>query len=136
MSRRAILYVGLLCAASLLTLTGRHTDVQQDRSPFKPAPARVSAAVTTTTRVPGTFSDSVSPNVVRVHPARDTEEEEPAWLIEARDDPDPAVRLQAIELWAHDPGDNLNPFTYALVDPDESVRARAEELLEAALAWR
>ena len=28
------------------------------------------------------------------------------------------------------PGESLDPVTYALVDPDESVRARAQELLE------
>jgi hypothetical protein len=88
------------------------------------------------------LSASVSTNVAPVHLTRAArreepeEPEEPAWLVEARDDPDPTVRLQAIELWANDPGENLNPFTYALVDPDESVRARAEELFEAALAWR
>jgi len=60
-------------------------------------------------------------------------EEEPAWLTEARNDPDPHVRLQAIETWAINPGDSLDPVTYALVDPDETIRARAQELFEEAL---
>jgi len=63
-------------------------------------------------------------------------EEMPAWLSEALDDPDPSVRLQAIETWAREPEETLDPLTYALVDPDESVRARAQELLEEELARR
>lgn len=46
------------------------------------------------------------------------------------------MRLAAIEAWANNPGDNLNPFTYALVDPDEQVRARAQDLFEQALERR
>jgi hypothetical protein len=63
-----------------------------------------------------------------------TQTESAAWLEAARVDPDPSVRLQAIEAWAQDPGDTLDPLTYALVDPDKSVRARAQELLEEELA--
>jgi hypothetical protein len=62
--------------------------------------------------------------------------EEPAWLSEARNDPDPRVRLNAIEAWARNPTTSLDPVTYALVDPDESVRTRAQGLLEDALARR
>jgi len=51
-------------------------------------------------------------------------------------DPDPSVRIRALETWAQHPGEDLNPATYALVDPDESVRTRAQELLEAVLARR
>jgi hypothetical protein len=39
-------------------------------------------------------------------------------------------------MWAQHPGDKFDPVTYGLVDPDESVRARAQELLEAVLARR
>jgi hypothetical protein len=62
--------------------------------------------------------------------------EEPAWLTAARDNPDPSVRAQALETWAQRPGATLDPFTYALVDGNESVRARAQELLEEELARR
>jgi len=58
----------------------------------------------------------------------------PKWLSEALDDPDPSVRLQAIETWGREPEETLDPLTYALVDPDETVRARAQELLEEELA--
>lgn len=56
--------------------------------------------------------------------------QEPAWLAAARDDPDPNVRLDALETWAQNPGESLDPVTNALVDPDESVRTRAQELVE------
>jgi len=60
----------------------------------------------------------------------------PAWLSQMLDDPDPHVRIQALETWVRHPGEALDPLTYALVDPDETVRARAQELLEEALARR
>jgi Domain of unknown function (DUF4124) len=61
---------------------------------------------------------------------------EPVWLAAAPADPDPSVRLQAIEDWARGPQETFDPVTYALVDPDESVRARAQELWEEALKRR
>ena len=40
------------------------------------------------------------------------------------------MRLQALETWAQQPGTGIDPLTYALVDEDEAVRARAEALEE------
>jgi hypothetical protein len=57
-----------------------------------------------------------------------------SWHDPARDDPDPRVRLHAIETWSQKPGDTLDPATHAMVDPDETVRARAQQLFEDALA--
>jgi len=65
-----------------------------------------------------------------------TQTPDPAWLAAARDDPDPNVRLHALGTWAQYAGESLDPVTYALVDPDETVRARAQELMEEALARR
>jgi hypothetical protein len=56
-----------------------------------------------------------------------------AWLQAAREDPHPGGRLHALETWAQGPRDTLDPVTYALVDPDEAVRARAQELLDETL---
>ncbi len=67
---------------------------------------------------------------------RQADTELPARLADAYKSPDPRVRIRALEAWAQHPGEDLNPLTYALVDPDESVRAGAEELLEAVLARR
>jgi hypothetical protein len=58
------------------------------------------------------------------------------WLAEPGHDGDPNARMQALESWSRQPGASLDPFTHALVDPDESVRARAQELFEQALASR
>lgn len=68
--------------------------------------------------------------VARATPAED------AALNAARENPDPAVRIQALESWAKRPDTSLDPVTYAMVDPDESVRVRAQELLEQKLARR
>lgn len=72
----------------------------------------------------------IPPSVNQADPA------EAAWLTAAREDPDPSVRLHALEVWAQRPGESLDPVTYALVDPDDSVRARAQELMERELARR
>ena len=54
---------------------------------------------------------------------------------EGMGDPDPQVRITALEQWAqHREGDTVDPLTRALVDPDEQVRVRAQELWEEALA--
>jgi hypothetical protein len=65
-----------------------------------------------------------------------TQTPDPAWLAAAREDPDPNVRMHALEAWAQHPGESLDPVTYALVDSDEAVRTRAQELVEERLARR
>ena len=62
--------------------------------------------------------------------------EEPEWLIEAQYDPDSRIRLNAIEAWAQNSTESLDPITNSLADPDASVRARAQALLEERLARR
>lgn len=59
-----------------------------------------------------------------------TEAPRQQWFGEARAHPEVTVRRQALELWAEQPTQNLDPVTYALVDGDESVRTRAQELYE------
>lgn len=56
------------------------------------------------------------------------------WFAEQRESPDATVRLQALDHWAQQPGTGIDPLTHALVDEDEAVRARAEELYEQQLA--
>jgi hypothetical protein len=56
------------------------------------------------------------------------------WFAERRESPDATVRLQALALWAQQPGTGIDPLTFALVDEDEDVRTRAEELYEQQLA--
>jgi hypothetical protein len=53
----------------------------------------------------------------------------------ALQNPDPGVRLQGLEDWAQHPGGySIEPLSQALVDPDESVRARAQQLFDHAVA--
>ena len=66
--------------------------------------------------------------------SKTAEMEEPVWLEEALNDPDPKVRMQALDYWSEHPGEKLDPVTNALVDPDERVRTHAEKLFEEALA--
>ena len=61
-------------------------------------------------------------------------EDPPPWMAELLHAPDPNVRIQALDALASQPSVSLDPLTYALVDSDESVRTRAQELLEEALA--
>jgi hypothetical protein len=53
-----------------------------------------------------------------------------AWFAAARESPDVSVRRHALEQWAQEPGEGLDPVTYGLVDEDESVRTRAQELYQ------
>ena len=65
-----------------------------------------------------------------------TEALQPSWLAELLNDPDPQVRLQGLDAWKRHPSETLDAVAYALVDPDESVRDRAQVLFEEALARR
>ena len=70
-----------------------------------------------------------------VHPETDpTTIARQQWFAEVQANPDVTVRRQALELWAEQPSQDLDPVTYGLVDEDESVRMRAEELYEQQLA--
>lgn len=57
------------------------------------------------------------------------------WYAAARESSDVTVRLQALEIWVQQPGQPLDPVTYGLVDENESVRARAQEVYAQRLAW-
>ncbi len=64
------------------------------------------------------------------HNQETTPETTPEWAA-ALAYPTAAVRLEALQRWAEQGAATpLNPLTHALVDPDESVRARAQELAE------
>src|SRR5712692_7933287 len=93
--------------------------------------ARKSAEITGQKKPSGTSPTSAGR---WASPYRGNETDLPPGLAAALNDADPRVRIRALETWAQRPGEDLNPVTYALVDPDESVRARAQELLEAVLA--
>jgi hypothetical protein len=47
---------------------------------------------------------------------------------------DPRARRFALEQWARNPTESLDLVSAALVDPEESIRERAEQVFEGALA--
>jgi HEAT repeat protein len=58
-----------------------------------------------------------------------------AQMSAALQDPDPAVRIKALDRWAEQGAATpFDPLTQALVDPDGSVRAKAQQLFDRALA--
>jgi hypothetical protein len=116
-----ILALGLIVAGC-----GRAIPEPSDRTATRTAPAVHQARAT--------FSPATTVSAFRY--GERTQTPDPAWLAAARDDPDPKVRLHALETWAQNPGESLDPVTYALVDADEAVRARAQQLVEEALARR
>jgi len=130
MMRHLIHRLGLLALAVVVSLPGC------DRSSPERSGRATSPEIETVAprRAPPNTSTNLRRTVLN-HSARH-QTEEPAWLTAEFEDPDPSVRLQAIEAWAREPGETLDPLTYALVDPDESVRTRAQELLEEELARR
>ena len=129
MSRRQLTCVlGLLALAVWVSLMSGWRS-SSDRSSTAKSAQPVALEKTSTSPSPNTGGRATSY-------AGRTETELPTWLAEALNSPDQRVRIRALETWAQHPGEKLDPVTYALVDPDESVRARAQELLEAVLARR
>jgi hypothetical protein len=129
MSRRPLAFVlGLLALAVWVSLVSGWRLSSERTSAGKSAQT---VAVEKASRSPSTSAGGhATPYAGR------TETELPTWLAEALNNPDPSMRVRALETWAQHPGEHLDPVTYALVDPDESVRARAQELLEAVLTRR
>ena len=127
--------MGLLTLVIVLGLYGcggSSSDISEDRSGRSTSPEKkISVPRRPTANLATDARRSLLNNNYEHHLT-----EKPASLTPEFDDPDPSVRLQAMEVWAMEPKETLDPLTYALVDPDESVRARAQELLEEELARR
>ncbi|HEY2920959.1 MAG TPA: HEAT repeat domain-containing protein [Candidatus Binatia bacterium] len=126
--RRLIWLLGLLSIAAIVALVVYPRSFSNLSS--REDSSKTAAVIKESDKSSGRTSTPASGPIEHAPP------QEPAWLAEARNDPDPRVRLNAIETWARNPGESLDPVTHALVDPDESVRARAQELFEEALARR
>ena len=89
-----------------------------------------------TAHAPERLAQTATVSAFRYGEGTQTKASDDAWLAAAREDPDANVRLHALNAWAQHPGESLDPATYALVDSDETVRARAQELVEEQLARR
>ena len=94
-------------------------------SPAAPPP---STRLTTASRAPSAAPAAPAPSSHRAAAERAQQEAWAQWYAALRDSPDRTVRLQALDHWAQQPGASLDPLTYALVDGDEDVRARAQDL--------
>ena len=109
-----------------------------------PSPTKPGTLLTESSRVTNPTPDARAPSAVSPSDSRQpdtgTDNDEVqrqarvSWYAEASESPDVTVRLQALEFWAQQPGDGLDPVTYALMDEDEEVRARAQDLYAQQLA--
>ena len=112
------------------------------RAPTQTSPLGPPAQQTSTTGARSTDASRASSPVPTASPTNTPQPEARAevdqaqyearqqWLAELREHPIATVRLQALELWAQQPGDDLDPVLEALGDDDKQVQARAEELWE------
>jgi hypothetical protein len=118
---RSSLGAAAVAAAAMLCACGR-------TEPTVPAieaaaPARVSAIESKRAAVPAVDPSPAQPAVV-------------AWPPAEMQAPDPRMRRFALEQWAREPTESLDLVAAALVDPEESIRERAEQIFEEALARR
>ena len=115
--------------AAVLLACGKSTEPLPTHANSAPAPAQVSIAASTSRLNPPATSWAARQQHTDVVLA---------WYAAMRDDPDPTMRLRVVDSWAqlHQPDDRLDLLSHALVDPDEVVRARAQELFEQELTRR
>jgi len=110
-------------AAMLLCACGRIERTESGRE--MAAPERASASGVA--RMPAA---AVVPSAARSKPAA------APWPPAEMQDPDPRLRRFALEQWARGPTEALDLVAAALIDPEESIRERAEQVFEEALARR
>jgi len=87
----------------------------------RPAATVIGAQATTSAEEDASATDEMNADDVQ-------REARQKWYAEMREAPEVGLRLHALDVWAEHPNDGINPLTYALVDADESVRTRAQEL--------
>ena len=58
----------------------------------------------------------------------------PDWIQSALKDPNPEVRLKALEKWIQQNQSGVGPAMLVINDPDERVRAKAMQVIERAWA--
>lgn len=132
---RSLCFAGA-AGALILQGCGKSPPVSSERASSRPA-AVPAAGADMVASAPGAHQAWKTHERLPVgNAAQSRIEDPPPWLDELLHAPDPNVRLQALDIWARQAGASLDPVTYALVDPDESVRARAQELFERELARR
>lgn len=123
MSRPSVTFVWTALAATLLCACSR---IERPESGREAAPAERASA--SAVELPP--AAMVAQRAARPTPA--TAPWPPAEML----DPDPRMRRFALEHWARSPTESLDMVAEALVDPEESIRERAEQVFEEALARR
>lgn len=123
MSRPIVTLAWAALAATLLCACGRIEPAESGREAA--ALERTSASVVALPPVA-----TVAASAARSPPAA------APWPPAEMLDPDPRMRRFALEQWARSPTESLDVVAAALVDPEESIRERAEQVFEEALARR
>lgn len=95
-----------------------------------PAPAAAAPKSSSTLVVRPSQVTATRPSHARTAPLAES------WPPVEMRDPDPRMRRFALEQWAREPTESLDVVAAALVDPEESIRERAEQIFEDALARR
>jgi hypothetical protein len=138
MPRRLVRRLGLaVFLSAMLSFAGCGEDTYEGEGSL-PGASRGEATACLTSRPDALRAGDAEEDrtATRPPPEQIRREELPPAQSAKPQEPDPNVRIQALEAWVQEPGVSLNPVTYALVDPDESVRARAQELFEQELERR
>ena len=138
--RRLVRSLCFVATVTVLILQGcgKSAPVSTERVSSAPAAGRAAAAdsVASAPETRPSWKTHERLGVAKAARAQYQTDDPPPWLADLLQAPDPNVRVQALDAWAQHPGESLDPVTFALVDPDQSVRARAQELLEQELARR
>jgi hypothetical protein len=107
---------------------GAPTNPVVQPEPFRSEAARIIPAVTPTSPKPAALPTVPSDEQTSADQAQ--QQARARWYAEMREAPEAGTRLYALDLWAQQPTAAIDPVTYALVDEEESVRTRAQELYE------
>ena len=119
MFRSSLVTTAALAAAATLCACGRTEPTVS--APEAAAPARASAIEPKRASLPAVEPSPAS--LVTV-----------AWAPVEMHDSDPQMRRFALEQWAREPTESLDLVAAAMVDPEESIRERAGQIFEEALA--
>lgn len=88
-------------------------------------------AATTDARAKTAASPADTAQVTQQEEAKQAQREaQQSWFTEMRENPNASVRLMALETWAQNPDPDIDPRTFASMDDNEQVQARALELWE------
>jgi hypothetical protein len=138
MARHLVRGLWLAVAAASLTIQGcgQSPSSRLERTPHPASGPAAAADVPTRPEAGRSWRSTERLPLADAMRAQSRTDDPPPWLTELLHSPDPNVRIQGLDAWARNPSTSLDPVTYALVDPDEPVRARAQELFEQELARR